>query len=294
MLRLFQGQWWSDARYDQILFLFLFLVLGIGTRDWTLQPSMVAVALGTCLFTQLVLGAGSVIGDYLAEPGAEAGLIQQTWQTWRQQLPSAVITGLGLSLLLRCDHPHTMVLAGCLSITSKFVLRYHNKHLFNPANFGIIASLLLSNDAWVSPGQWGDEATYGLFFLATGGLVLRKVGRWDTSVAFLVSYISLEMLRNFWLGWTWDVVAHRLTSGSLWLFALFMLTDPRTIPNARAGRLVWAVAIAWLAFVLRNYFFNPNALFLALFALSPISWVIDRWLPAPRFRWFTPAKPALS
>jgi Na+-transporting NADH:ubiquinone oxidoreductase subunit NqrB len=275
----------ADARYDQILFLSLFLGLGIGTRDWTLQPGYVALALGTCLLTQLIFTIGLTINQHWHAPHPEQGFGLHIWYTWQQQLPSALITGLGLSLLLRCQHPQTMILAACLAITSKFILRYHQKHLFNPANFGIIATLLLSQDAWVSPGQWGDEARYGMLFLAAGGLVLQKVGRWDTSVAFLVSYAGLEALRNFWLGWGPDVLLHRLSSGSLWLFALFMLTDPRTIPNSRAGRLVWALAIAVLTFGLRNIFFNADALFWALFALSPTSWLIDRYWPAPRFRW---------
>jgi hypothetical protein len=66
--------------------------------------------------------------------------------------------------------------------------------------------------------------------------VLKRVGRWDTTLAFLGSYALLEALRNLWLGWAWDVWAHRLMSGSLLLFALFMVTDPRSIPNARPAQ----------------------------------------------------------
>lgn len=45
----------KDIRDYQILFLGLFLVLGIGTRDWTLRPELIAVAIATSLSTQLVL-----------------------------------------------------------------------------------------------------------------------------------------------------------------------------------------------------------------------------------------------
>jgi Na+-transporting NADH:ubiquinone oxidoreductase subunit NqrB len=47
-----------------------------------------------------------------------------------------------------------MMLAGSLAISSKFLLQVEKKHFFNPANFGIIAALILTPDAWVSPGQW--------------------------------------------------------------------------------------------------------------------------------------------
>jgi Na+-transporting NADH:ubiquinone oxidoreductase subunit NqrB len=179
-----------------------------------------------------------------------------------------------------------MALASSLAILSKFLFQVRGKHFFNPANFGIIAVLILTPDAWVSPGQWGDEWWYALLFAGTGGLVLKRVGRWDTTAAFLGAYALMEAIRNLWLGWTWDVFSHRLMSGSLLLFALFMLTDPRSIPNARTGRLIWAVCIAGLTFVLRNQFFISTAIFWALFALAPLTILLDAVWSAPRFSWF--------
>ena len=180
--------------------------------------------------------------------------------------------------------------ASFLAIASKFIFRTNGKHWFNPANFGIVVVLLLdsfvwNNHAWVSNGQWGEDSLYALVFLGLGGIVLKKVGRWDTSFMFLASYAILEGLRNLWLGWTWDVLAHRLTSGSLLLFALFMITDPRSIPNAKVARLIWAVAIAVLAFIFRNVFFNSDAMFYALFLISPLTVLCDRIWNAPRFQW---------
>ncbi len=69
---------------------------------------------------------------------------------------------------------------------------------------------------------------------------------------FLSAYAGLEAVRNIWLGWTLDVFLHRLMSGSLLLFTLFMLTDPRSIPSAKSGRYVWVICIAVLTSVLQN------------------------------------------
>jgi Na+-transporting NADH:ubiquinone oxidoreductase subunit NqrB len=44
-----------DIRDYQILFLSLFLVLGIVTRDWTLRPEWIALIIATCLSTQWLL-----------------------------------------------------------------------------------------------------------------------------------------------------------------------------------------------------------------------------------------------
>jgi Na+-transporting NADH:ubiquinone oxidoreductase subunit NqrB len=256
----------KDIRDYQILFLGLFLVLGIGTRDWTLRPELIGVAIATSLATQWILSLVT-------------GKEQMT------NLRSALITSLGLSLLLRADHWTTMAIAAVIAIASKFLFQVGDKHFFNPTNFGIISALILTPDAWVSPGQWGEEWWYGLLFAGTGGMILQRVGRWDTTAAFLGSYALLEAIRNLWLGWTWDVYWHRLMSGSLLLFALFMITDPRSIPNSRIGRVVWAICIAGLTFILRNYFFISTAVFWALFALAPLTILLDVLWLAPRFSW---------
>lgn len=282
----------QDPRNYQILFLLLFLVLGIGTRDWTLRPDLILVVMVTCLLTQWV--AVSVFPNprekllnllTINQNSCEENDSSRDSLEKLSSLKSALITALGLTLLLRADHYSTMVLAGSLAILSKFLFRVDCKHFFNPANFGIIAALVLTPDAWVSPGQWGDDGWYALLFAGTGGMVLKRVGRWDTTVAFLGAYAFLEAIRNLWLGWTWDVYCHRLMSGSLLLFALFMITDPRSIPNARISRLLWAACIAVVTFILRNQFFISTAVFWALFALAPLSILLDYIWSAPRFSW---------
>ncbi len=282
----------QDPRNYQILFLLLFLMLGIGTRDWTLRPDLIFVLMVTCLLTQGIavcifpnpkeklLALLTKKENYSENNGSNSVRFSKLYS-----LKSALITALGLTLLLRADRYSTMVLAGSLAILSKFLFRVDGKHFFNPANFGIIAALVLTPDAWVSPGQWGDDGWYALLFAGTGGMVLKRVGRWDTTVAFLGAYAFLEAIRNLWLGWTWDVYCHRLMSGSLLLFALFMITDPRSIPNARISRLLWAGCIAVVTFILRNQFFISTAVFWALFALAPLSILLDYIWSAPRFSW---------
>ncbi len=280
----------QDVRDYQILFLSLFLLLGIGTRDWTLRPDLVLVVTVVCLATQwLATFIGSTFKanrlNWLQKLEDCPDQFDSVLAPAKPSLRSALITALSLSLLLRADHYTTMALAGSLAILSKFLFQVRSKHFFNPANFGIVAVLILTTDAWVSPGQWGEDGWYALLFAGTGGMVLKRVGRWDTTAAFLGSYALLEAVRNLWLGWTWDVFYHRLMSGSLLLFALFMITDPRSIPNARISRWLWAISIAGLTFVLRNQFFVSSAVFWALFALSPLTILLDFIWSAPRFTW---------
>jgi len=276
----------EDARDYQILFLASFLTLGIAARDWTLKPELIAAVIVTCVVTQWI---SDDLAKYLANLKNRTIVQNKFILSNPLKLPSlrsATITALGLSLLLRADSFTTMVFAGFLAILSKYIFRLNSKHFFNPANFGIISVLMLTSDAWVSPGQWGDEWWFALLFAGTGGIILKQVGRWDTTVVFLGSYALLEAVRNIWLGWTWDVFLHRLMSGSLLLFALFMLTDPRSIPDAKVSRYIWAICIAGLTFILRNQYYVSTAIFWALFALAPLTIVLDVIWNAPRFNWF--------
>ena len=280
-----------DARDYQILFLSSFLLLGFVTRGWSLSPNSVIVAIASCILVQWALE----MGRFFLKPSHPKPVSPETLPVEAIKAPtipfsirSPLITALSLSLLLRTDHEITMLLAAGVAIASKFFIRINDKHCFNPANIGIIAALVVTHDAWVSPGQWGEEFWYVLLFIGAGGLVLKRVGRWDTTIAFLSTYASLFALRNLWLGWTWDVLLHQLMSGSLLLFALFMITDPRSIPNARTGRVVWSVAIAIVAFILQTIFFIPAAIFWALFFIAPTTVFIDRWWQGDRFQWTLP------
>ncbi|MFN6036408.1 MAG: hypothetical protein ACK48B_20755 [Dolichospermum sp.] len=44
----------KDVRDYQILFLSLFLIIGVLTRDWTLHPEFIAVAIASCIITQII------------------------------------------------------------------------------------------------------------------------------------------------------------------------------------------------------------------------------------------------
>lgn len=278
----------KDRRDYQIVFLSCFLFLGLFTRDWTLQSLSIATIVLSCLITQWLLS--TVVEaqknlDDLSHNWIQLVIASITSPKVIGSLRSALITALGLCLLLRGNSYYTMAIAGCLAIASKFLFRWRSKHFFNPANFGIISALLLRDDAWVSPGQWGTDWWYLLLFVGMGGVILKKVGRWDTSVIFLLVYAGLEAVRNLWLGWSWDVWLHQLSSGSLLLFALFMLTDPRSIPNATVGRIFWAIAIAFTTIILQDYFYFTTAIFWALFIVSPLTVFFDTIWSAPQFVW---------
>lgn len=209
---------------------------------------------------------------------------------WR----SPLITGLSLSLLLRANDPLLWCAAGLLAMGSKFLLRVRGKHLFNPAAFAIAVLLLLSpalpaGGAWVSPGQWGVQAWLVLLIACLGLLVLTGARRMDTALVFLGCYLGLLLVRALYLGDPLTIPLHQAQSGSLLLFTFFMVTDPRSTPDRRAGRVVFAAGVAALAYWLQFRWQVRPGLYFALMLVSLATPVIDLLLPAERFRWQQPA-----
>jgi Na+-transporting NADH:ubiquinone oxidoreductase subunit NqrB len=255
-----------DARHYQLLFLGSFMTYGLFSLHWSLNPWVILTSVVTC---QLVQWAFILTG-------------RADRNSWK----SAAITSLGLSLLLRVNAPWVMLLAAAVAISSKFFIRVNGKHVFNPANIGIVAAIMLTGQAWISPGQWGTAPMMVFFFLFAGFMVLRKVGRVETSILFLGTFFLLLSLRMVvYLGWDWDVVFHKMMNGSLLLFAFFMITDPRTIPDAAFGRGVWTVLVAVIVFWVASFGHLHTAPVWVLFFLSPLSILIDKIQKAPRFQW---------
>jgi Na+-transporting NADH:ubiquinone oxidoreductase subunit NqrB len=257
-----------DARFWQIAFQATLLAMGVVGRDFTLKPEQML----------LCFAAGLAAQAFWVE---RLALRDVGWL-------SPVITCLGLSLLLRADSMWVHPLAAAIAITAKFTIRIGDKHVFNPANLGVIVALLAFPGAWVSPGQWGNDLAYALWFVALGGLVAQRARRWDISWCFLAAWLALVGARVLWLGQPPTIWWHQFQSGGLLLFTFFMISDPMTIPNRAVARLGYAVAVAATAFVWQFMLFRPHALLWALLLCSPLVPLVDRLWPAPKARWVLP------
>lgn len=258
-----------DARYLQIGFLGSFLLFGALLRDFALRPEQVALTFAAALATQY-LGA-----RLSGLPGH--GLL------------SAAVTSLGLSILVRADSLWVHPLVAALAIAAKFVIRWNGKHLYNPANLGVMIALLTLPGAWISPGQWGNDMLLALWVATLGVTVSSSARRFDIAWAFLAVYVALLSLRIVYLGARWAVLENQLSSGALILFTFFMITDPMTTPNHRLMRLLYAAIVAVIAFVWTYVLFRTNGLVWALFLATPLVPLLDRLRRAEKFQW----RPAL-
>jgi enediyne biosynthesis protein E5 len=257
--------WWSDARHFQIVALSSLLAINFVWIDFGAKPLYCALAISGALATQIVCSRYFGLAHV--------------------DLRSPLITGLSLSLLLRADEPWLPAIAGIVAIASKFVLRVDGKHIFNPAGFAIVALLLTSGEVWISPGQWGTSVWFGSLIAFFAILVLQASRRSDVALFFLGSHAALLVARAMWLGDPLTIPLHQIQSGSLLIFAFFMISDPRTTPDSRLGRFLFALAVALVAHYLAFFMQMRPALYVALIALSPAALLLDRLIPAKRFEW---------
>ena len=255
----------ADPRLYQIGVLSGLLVYGMGWLDFDITITRAALLLATVLVTQAVC-------DWFDGPRPA-------------NVKSALISGLSLCLLLRTNDPLLAVVGGVVAIGGKFVFRYKRKHIFNPTNGGIVALLLATDQVWVSPGQWGSVAFFAFLMACLGGLVVNRASRSDVTYAFIAAYCLLVFGRSLYVGEPMTIPLHRLESGALLLFTFFMISDPKTTPDSRAGRVLFASLVALGAWYVQFRLFRTNGLLWSLAAWSLAVPLIDRLLPGDRYSW---------
>lgn len=276
---------WRDARCWQVASLATLLTYGLVVLGFDQNASSVALILAGALATQWIGQRARDSGWWLTLPAARTG------HTPFDPL-SPLITALSLSILLRANSPWWLLLAAVLAIGSKFLLRIDGKHVFNPANFALAVLLLCSECAWISPAQWGSRTWAVFLFASLATLVLSRARRADIAIAFLAAYGTILLARALYLGDPLAIPLKQMQSGAILLFAFFMISDPKTTPDRRDARILYAVLVACLGAWLQFWHWIPEGMIYALFFASPLVPVIDRWMPRepglPRFEWARP------
>jgi Na+-transporting NADH:ubiquinone oxidoreductase subunit NqrB len=256
----------TDARNYQISFLLIFLFTGIFSLKWPIAPPQI-------LITFLVALSVQIFGIIFLKLPISS-------------LKSAFISSLSLCLLFRCDHYLIIALAAFITIASKFIFKFNSKHFFNPANIGICATILLTGQGWISPGQWGSDGLWLFVVGILGFLVVTKANRMELALSFILGFGIPQVIRMyFYQGWPADALTHQFTNGALLLFTFFMITDPASTPTHKTVRIVWAMAVGLLAFYLQAYQWVNGSPIWALFILSPFIPVFDYFFKGEKFQW---------
>jgi Na+-translocating ferredoxin:NAD+ oxidoreductase RnfD subunit len=273
LIRLWQRTAKIDPRY-LIAFLITLVLVAAQLRYHMFGGySRLLVALGVCVATEAVLSwfdRGKVVN-----------------------LLSAYISGISLTLLVKPQGSALWPFAvgAVLAISSKYVLRYRDNHLWNPTNFAVSALLLLAADrVSVLSHQFGNDVTTNLVIWIFGLIIVARVGVLHITLTYVISFFILNSLRAFALGMPILPEIAPITGPMYQLFIFFMITDPRTIVRGRRKQIVVAVLIALMETLIRfasdrgwplPTAFSVAPAFLALATVGPVGKWIDLRNRAP-------------
>ncbi len=197
-------------------------------------------------------------------------------------LASAYITGISVGILVRSPAYWPFALCALISITSKYVLRVRDRHIWNPSNFGVSAILFLAGDVAASLSiQWGNFLAPMLVIWALGAAIIWRLRRFHITGTYVVSFLVFALLRAWMIGAPWKSEISPITGPEYQLFIFFMITDPKTTVRSKTGQCIVAFSVALVEMLLRldQVIYAP---FYALFLVGPAALLIEMWLKSRR------------
>src|SRR6266581_3334779 len=199
-----------DPKYLIVLLITLVLVVGEARYGILGGYQRLATTLGVCVATELLLS---------------------WWLRGRvANVASAYITGISLALLTKpqANMLWPFALGAFIAITSKYVLTYRGRHLWNPSNFAVA---LLSH-------QWGNDLGTNLVIWAFGLVIAWRARVLHVTLTYVACFVSFAALRHFLVGGPLLAEIAPITGPMYQLFVFFMVTDPRTTVSTRRGRMI--------------------------------------------------------
>ena len=218
---------------------------------------------------------------------AELCLSRSLRGTWPNLL-SAYISGNSVAILVKPDGAllWPFVVGSLLAITSKYVLVYKNRHLWNPTNFAVCMLLLVAGGrVSILSHQWGNDLAMVAVIWSVGLLTVWRARVWHITIGYLAAFVALALVRSAINGQAIATEIAPITGPMYQLFIFFMITDPRTIVRGRAKQIVVVLLVALAECAIRlacdfdvipldNPLRASPAMF-ALFVIGPLAMAID-------------------
>ncbi len=157
---------------------------------------------------------------------------------------SSAISGLIIGFVLASDNSGWIfVAASVLAIGSKYLIRFKNRHIFNPAAFGIFLSTAFfgASTQWKDTYAWYILIPFGIYFIAKIRKIEILVSYFIVSLGLFTSqaFIQKTSLLNIF--------------GYLSYFYIFiMLIEPKTTPVKPLTRVIFGAGVAVLLFIFNN------------------------------------------
>jgi hypothetical protein len=188
-----------------------------------------------------------------------------------------------------------------ISMASKYLIRWRGRHIFNPSNLGLVIAFVALGPKltepqdlwWIPPGPW-LIVTYAV--LVVGGLLiaweLRLLG---LELAFMAGFaaftaVALALVPDHCMVASWHVAPMcgrelwqiLVTSPELLVFGLFMMPDPRTVPDGAVARVAFGILVAILAVLLIGpttlEFWTKTAILASLVVACALRFSLARFL----------------
>lgn len=195
-------------------------------------------------------------------------------------LASAYISGISVGILIRSPEFWTFALCAAISITSKYVLRVRDRHIWNPSNFGVSFMLFVAPFAVASLSiQWGNNLWAMLVIWLLGSVIIYRLKRFHITLTYVLSFLFFSFVRSVWTGDSLLAELAPITGAMYQLFIFFMITDPKTtVRSSKGAQIFVAFMVAFVEMILR-LFENIHAPYFALFIVGPIANLVDiYWL----------------
>ncbi len=207
----------------------------------------------------------------------EIALSRLVYRKW-PNLASAYITGISVGILCRTQLFWPFALTSAIAITSKYVIKWKGRHLWNPSNFAICTMLIVAPEYFSTlMTQWGNTFWPMLVVWALGAVITWRVKRFHITATYVISFVLFAFLRTQITGHPFFAEVAPITGPPYQLFIFFMITDPRTTVNSKLGQslVAFLVAAAEMMFRLAH---NVDAPYYALTVVGPVAMIIDLWL----------------
>lgn len=178
-------------------------------------------------------------------------------------LASAYISGISVGILIHTQFFWPFMLCAAISITSKYVLRWEGRHLWNPSNFGICAMLLLAHENTATLMQQWDNRNNAIYLIwIVGAFTIYRLKRFHICATYIAAFLFFAFVRAYFspvgsagsaalLNAFW-AEAGPITGPMYQLFIFFMITDPKTTLKCKRGQIMVALAIASVEMLIRT------------------------------------------
>src|SRR5579862_3220070 len=147
---------------------------------------------------------------------------------------SAYISGISVGILVRSPAFWPYALCAAISITSMYVLRVKDRHIWNPSNFGISAMLFLAPETVATLSiQWGNYLWPMIVIWILGSVIIARLHRFHITGIYVASFLAFAFLRSWMTGSPWQSEVAPITGPMYQLFIFFMITDPKTTVRSK-------------------------------------------------------------